>query len=63
MWCKDAIKLFQEYDHKRNELISKGVDTFAEEDINNFIWKLDDFFKKVLKKIKMILRHIMLTMN
>lgn len=46
VWCKDAIKLFQEYDHKRNELISKGIDTFTEEDINNFIWKLDDFLLK-----------------
>ena len=49
-WCKDASRLFQEYDHKRNELISKGIDTFTSEDINNFIIKLDDCLLKGLEE-------------
>ncbi len=50
VWCKDAIKLFQEYDHKRNELILKGIDTFTGEEINGFIWKLDDYLLKGLEE-------------
>lgn len=42
-WCKDVIKLFQEYDHKRNELISKKIDTFTSEEVNEFILKLDRY--------------------
>lgn len=42
IWCKDAIKLFQEFDHKRNELISKGIDTFTSDEINEFIQRLDE---------------------
>ena len=49
-WCKDAIKLFQEYDHKRNELISNGIDTFSGDEINDFIWKLDDYLLKGLEE-------------
>lgn len=48
--CKDIIKLFQEYDHKRNELMSKGIDTFFGDEINNFIWKLDDYLIKGLEE-------------
>lgn len=40
-WCKDTISLFQEYDHKRNELLSRNIDTFTSEDINDFILRLD----------------------
>ena len=49
-WCKDTINLFQEYDHKRNELISNNIDNFSDEEINNFIWKLDDYLLKGLEE-------------
>ena len=49
-WCKDTIKLFQEYDHKRNELISNDIDTFSGNEINDFIWKLDDCLLKGLEE-------------
>ena len=49
-WCKDTIKLFQEYDHKRNELISNGIDNFSGNEINDFIWKLDDCLLKGLEE-------------
>jgi len=42
-WCDKVIKLFQEYDHKRNELIKREVDTFTSEEINEFILKLDHY--------------------
>ena len=45
-WCKDAIKLFQEFDHKRNKLISKGINTFTQDEINNFIQRLDEVLLK-----------------
>ena len=41
-WSNNLIKLFQEYDHKRNELISKKIDNFNYEEINDFILALDD---------------------
>lgn len=50
VWCKDTIKLFQEYDHKRNELMSNGIDTFTGDEINDFIWKLDDCLLKGLEE-------------
>lgn len=49
-WCKEAIKLFQEFDHKRNELIKEGIDTFSSEEINDFILRLDDLLLKGLKE-------------
>lgn len=36
-WSNNLKKLFQEYDHKRKELISNNIDKFSEEDFNNFI--------------------------
>lgn len=50
VWCKETIKLFQEYDHKRNELISNGIDTFNSDEINDFIWRLDDCLLKGLEE-------------
>ena len=49
-WCKNTIKLFQEYDHKRNELISNSIDTFSSDEINDFILKLDDYLLKGLEE-------------
>ena len=43
IWCKETISLFQEYDHKRNELISKNIDSFNGDEINDFILKLDEY--------------------
>ncbi|MEG0794824.1 MAG: IS66 family transposase [Bacilli bacterium] len=40
-WCKEMIKLFQSYDHKRNELLSKNIDTFTKEEVNDFIIELE----------------------
>ena len=47
-WCKETIKLFQEFDHKRNELISKKIDTFTPDEINDFIQRLDEVLLKGL---------------
>ena len=41
-WSKNLIKMFQEYDYKRNELISKKIDSFSNEEINEFIIALDN---------------------
>lgn len=40
-WSNNLKKLFQEYDHKRKELISNNIDRFSEEDFNNFISKIN----------------------
>jgi len=50
VWCKDTISLFQEFDHKRNELISKDIDTFDSDEINHFIQKLDEYLLKGLEE-------------
>lgn len=49
-WCKEGIELFQEFDHKRNELIGKGKDTFSSDEINEFILKLDQILLKGLEE-------------
>ena len=49
-WCKNIIDLFQEYDHKRKELISKNIDSFNSEEINEFILKLDQGLLKGLEE-------------
>lgn len=49
-WCKDMIELFQEYDHKRNELLTKNIDTFTPEEINEFILKMDQALLKGLEE-------------
>lgn len=49
-WCKNIIELFQEYDHKRKELISKNIDNFNNDEINKFILKLDDELLKGLEE-------------
>ena len=49
-WCKEMIKLFQEYDHKRKELIDKGIDHFDSDEINNFILNIDTNLLKGLEE-------------
>lgn len=49
-WCKEAIELFQTFDHKRNELISKNIDRFTDDEINNFIQKLDEILLKGIEE-------------
>ena len=41
VWCDEVIELFQKYNHQRKELIEKGIETFGDEEINEFILKLD----------------------
>lgn len=40
-WCKNLISLFQKFDHTRNELIAKGIETFSSDDVNDFILEID----------------------
>ena len=49
-WCKEMIQLFQEYDHKRNELINNGIDKFSEDEVNNFILNIDRNLLKGLEE-------------
>ncbi len=49
-WCKEIIELFQEYDHKRKELISSHIDTFTEDEINDFILRLDQDLLKGIEE-------------
>ncbi len=49
-WCKELIKLFQEYDHKRNELLSQNIDRFTSDEINEFILNIDQLLLKGLEE-------------
>ena len=49
-WSKNLIEMFQKYDHKRNELISKKIDSFNNEEINEFIITLDNEILKGLEE-------------
>ena len=49
-WCKEMIKLFQEYDHKRKELMDNGIDHFDSEEINDFILNIDTSLLKGLEE-------------
>lgn len=49
-WCKDMISLFQEYDHKRNELLKNNIDSFTKEELNDFILKMDKYLLKGLEE-------------
>ena len=49
-WCKEMIELFQEYDHKRKELIQKGIDRFDNDEINDFILNIDTKLLKGLEE-------------
>lgn len=49
-WCKKTIELFQNFDHKRKELIRNNIDQFENDEINEFILKLDEFLLKGLEE-------------
>lgn len=49
-WCTKTIKLFQEYDHKRKELINMGIDRFEGCEIDEFIYKLDSYLLSGLEE-------------
>ena len=51
-WCKKMIELFQKYDHQRKELIKEGIDTFTEEELNEFILQIDHWLLKGLEENK-----------
>lgn len=44
------ISLFQEFDHKRKELISNKIDTFTEDEINEFILSIDTYLLKGIEE-------------
>ena len=46
------IELFQKYDHQRKELIKEGIDTFTEEELNEFILQIDHWLLKGLEENK-----------
>ena len=50
VWCKEMIQLFQEYDHKRKELMDKGIDHFESDEINDFILNIDTNLLKGLEE-------------
>ena len=50
VWCKEMIHLFQEYDHKRKELMNNGIDHFDNEEINEFILNIDTNLLKGLEE-------------
>ena len=49
-WCRETIELFQDFDHKRNELLRNNIDHFSDDEINEFILKLDDNLLKGLEE-------------
>ena len=49
-WCKKMIELFQKYDHQRKELIKTGIDTFTEDEINEFILQIDHLLLQGLEE-------------
>lgn len=42
-WCIKLKELFNEYDHKRKELIDKKIDHFTEEEFDEFVSKINQF--------------------
>lgn len=42
-WCLKMKELFNEYDHKRKELIGKNIDHFSEEELDKFISKINEY--------------------
>jgi len=42
-WSKKLKELFQEYDHKRNELIANNIDCFSNEEFDNFLSKINEY--------------------
>ena len=42
-WCIKLKELFNEYDHKRKELIDKNIERFSDEEFNDFISKINEY--------------------
>lgn len=42
-WCIKMKELFNEYDHKRKELIDKNIDHFNEEEFDEFVSKINEY--------------------
>lgn len=42
-WATKIKKLFQEYNHKRNELIKQNIDHFSDEEFNNLLLRLNEY--------------------
>lgn len=42
-WCIKMKDLFNEYDHKRKELISKNIDRFSDEEFDHFISSINQY--------------------
>lgn len=42
-WCVKMKELFNEYDHKRKELIDKNIDHFTEEEFEEFVSKINEY--------------------
>lgn len=42
-WAQKLKELFQEYDHKRNELIANNIDCFSNEEFDNFLSKINEY--------------------
>lgn len=49
-WCKKVIELFQNFEHRRNELIHNNIDRFENDEVNEFILKLDEYLLKGLEE-------------
>lgn len=43
IWCIKLKDLFNEYDHKRKELIDKNIEHFSDEEFNEFISKINEY--------------------
>ena len=42
-WCIKMKELFNEYDHKRKELIDKNIDHFSEDEFDYFVSKINEY--------------------
>lgn len=43
IWCIKMKELFNEYDHKRKELIDKNIDHFSEEEFDEFVSNINEY--------------------
>lgn len=42
-WCIKMKELFNEYDHKRKELIDRNIDHFSEDEFDEFVSKINEY--------------------
>jgi transposase len=42
-WASKIKELFQEYNHKRNELIKQNIDHFSDDEFNNLLLRLNEY--------------------